>query len=327
MIRRTLTLLTLAQALYWSCAIVGITMTLVVSATLAPSNLIASLPLALLVVTYMAVSRPLAHHMQAHGRRPALVAGALAGAAAGAVYALGLWQQSFWLFCSGSVLLGFYQASAMAYRFAALDTAPPQGKGRAAAWVLSGGLIAALGGPSLSALTRDALPIPFMGSYLLMSVMGLVGAGFLLWLPRDHAAKTTAPRQTAPSRRLSTTPLHTPWKEMLTRRAIRTAILTTALGHGVMILVMNATPMAMVFCGHAVTDASKVIQWHVIGMFAPALISGRLVDWLGSRRMAGAGSLILLASGGIALGSQALWAFALSSGLLGLGWNLMLVAG
>lgn len=317
---RPLLVLTSAQALYWSCSIISITMTLLAGATLAPTPLVASLPLAILVLTYMAVAGPLAHHMQAHGRRPALIAGALGGSAAGLVFALGLWERSFWLFCLGALLMGAYQASAMAYRFAALDSAPPSARGRAAAWVLSGGILAALAGPHLATLSRELLPVPFLGAYLMVAVMGLIAALLLIALP-----SSTAPRDggQSPASPLSTVS----WATLIRRPTIRAAVLTTALGHGLMILIMNATPMAMTVCGLSVHQASQVVQWHVLGMFLPGLITGRLVDRWGSRRMALGGTIILLASGIVALSNQGLVAFAVSSALLGIGWNFMMVAG
>jgi MFS family permease len=113
----------------------------------------------------------------------------------------------------------------------------------------------------------------------------------------------------------------------LSNPVVRAAIATTAIGNGLMVLVMNATPLAMNFCGFALESSAQVIQWHMLGMFLPAFLAGPLVDYLGSRRVALLGGLILLGSAAIALSGLQQLHFLLSSLLLGLGWNLMLVAG
>jgi MFS family permease len=65
----------------------------------------------------------------------------------------------------------------------------------------------------------------------------------------------------------------------------------------------------------------------MLGMFLPAFVAGQLVDKLGSIKVAVLGSLILLISASIALSGLAQAHFLISSFLLGLGWNLMLIAG
>ncbi|MCG3074384.1 MFS transporter [Pseudomonas aeruginosa] len=244
----TLLLLFCGQALYWSCSLIGITLTSLVGVQLAPLNSLATLPLALLVLGNLLAVQPLSHFMQRHGRRPGLMLGAGGGVLGGVVCAAGVWTGDFLWFCLGALGIGVYQASAMYYRFAALEAVDAGRKGRASAYVLAGGVLAALLAPSLAR-------------------------------------------------------------------------------HGLMILIMNATPLAMSFCGLPLEQSSRVIQWHVLGMFLPAFFAGALVDRIGNRRVALLGAFLLAASAGIALGGQSVMHFLLSSLALGSGWNLMLIAG
>ncbi|MGV8643756.1 MFS transporter, partial [Pseudomonas aeruginosa] len=69
----TLLLLFCCQALYWSCSLIGITLTALVGVQLAPLNSLATLPLALLVLGNLLAVQPLSHFMQRHGRRPGLM--------------------------------------------------------------------------------------------------------------------------------------------------------------------------------------------------------------------------------------------------------------
>lgn len=117
----TLLLLFCGQALYWSCSLIGITLTALVGVQLAPLNSLATLPLALLVLGNLLAVQPLSHFMQRHGRRPGLMLGAGGGVLGGLVCAAGVWTGDFLWFCLGALGIGVYQASAMYYRFAALE--------------------------------------------------------------------------------------------------------------------------------------------------------------------------------------------------------------
>lgn len=307
-------LLFAGQALYWSCSMIGITLTALVGLQLAPFNSLATLPLGLWMLGNLFTVQPLSLFMQRHGRRPGLMLGAGAGVLGGLLSALGVWLGDFLLFCLGALPIGVYQASAMYYRFAALEAVDVTEKGRASAYVIGGGVLAALLVPSLLLGAGSLLDRPFVGAYLLIAVLALL-ALLLLSRLREGAAP---PRAKAGLKEL---------RQLLSNPVIRAAIATTAVGNGLMVLVMNATPLAMNFCGFALENSAQVIQWHMLGMFLPAFLAGPLVDRLGSRRVALLGGLILLASATVALSGLQQLHFLFSSLLLGLGWNLMLVAG
>ncbi|OLU31741.1 MFS transporter [Pseudomonas sp. PA15(2017)] len=308
---RALLTLFLAQALYWSCSLIGITLTALIGLQLSPYNALATLPLALLVLGNLLATHPLSLFMQRHGRRPGLTLGAAAGILGGLTSALGVWLGDFFLFCLGALVTGVYQASAAYYRFAALETVDAVYKGRAAAWVIAGGIFAALIAPSLTLWARNALNTPFVGAYVLLA--GLALLGLLLLSTLRVGAISVAPRGDL--------------RSLLARPAIRAALAVTAIGNGLMILVMNATPLAMSFCGLPLESAAGVIQWHVLGMFLPALIAGPLVDRLGSRPVALLGIATLGGSALVGLSGQSQAYFLVSSLLLGIGWNLILIAG
>ncbi|WP_313055514.1 MFS transporter [Pseudomonas lopnurensis] len=305
----------MAQALFWTCSMTGITLTALLGLQLAPVNSLATLPVALLVLGNLLAVQPLSRRMQLRGRRHGFVLGALAGVLGGLLGSAGVWLGDFLLLCLGALALGVYQASAMFYRFAALETVVDAEKGRATACVIAGGVCAALLAPSLGALARDALPVPFAGAYLLMA--GLAAAGLLV--VASLPASAHSPMQSAPATVSA--------RDLLRRPIVRTAITTTAVGHGLMILVMNATPLAMSFCNLGLDDSATVIQWHLLGMFLPAFVAGTWVDRLGSVRVALGGAAILAASAAIAIAGDGFQHFLLSSCLLGVGWNLMLVSG
>jgi MFS family permease len=313
-IRSPQVVLFVAQALFWSCAIIGITVTTLVGRALAPDAALATLPVGLLLGGSLLSVHPLSLFMQRHGRRVGFLIGGLAGMVGALVAALSLSFDSFLLFCLGAGLLGVYQASAQFYRFAAVDSAPPNRAGRAAALVLAGGVVAALGAPTIAVWSRDLLAIPFQGAYLVTAGIALSGVLVLLAAPEGRVPGNGVGGWTMA-------------KTLLARPNLRAALLVAASGHGVMILVMTATPLAMAFCSFDLGQSAQVIQWHVLGMFLPGFVSGRLVDRLGAARVASVGGAILLVSVAVALSGVDFGHFLVSSLLLGAGWNLMMVAG
>jgi len=310
----TLRLLFAGQALFWSCSIIGITLTALVGARLAPWPVLATLPLALLVLGYLLAVQPLSLFMQRRGRRPGLVGGALAGVAGGLVAAAGTVLGSFALFCAGVACIGVYQASAAYYRYAALEAVDARHRGRAAACVVGGGVCAAVLAPGLALWSRDLLATPFAGAYLAIAALAALGALTMSRLRETQAAPPPPAGRGA-------------WRGLLARPALRAAVIMTAIGQGLMVLAMNATPLAMDGCGLSAASAAQVIQWHVLGMFLPAFAAGPLVDRWGSRRVALAGAAALAASALLAASGEAFAQFLASSFLLGVGWNLMVIAG
>ncbi|MDR2329352.1 MAG: MFS transporter [Comamonas sp.] len=310
--------LSIAQALYWSCSIIGIALTGLVGRQLAPWPVLATVPLTLLVAGNLLSIGQLARWMQRHGRARGLQYGALLGVAAGLLAAWAVVQASFGLFCLAMLLLGGYQASAGFYRFTALDGMPAEHSGRAAAWVLAGSIAAALLAPTLAIHAADALATPLAGAYLAIAVLALLACALLQCLP---------PRLQLPMQARSAVQPAVSRRQLWQRPALRQAILLSACGHGLMVLVMNATPLAMHGAGHSLASSTQVIQWHVLGMFAPSLFAGRAVDRFGARRLAWLGAALLAASAAVALIGLQFLPFLVSSLLLGAGWNLMILAG
>ncbi|MCQ4226755.1 MFS transporter, partial [Stutzerimonas stutzeri] len=249
----------IAQALFWSCSMTGIIFTAIVGLRLAPAAGLATLPLALLMLGGLLALQPLAGLMQRRGRRAGFLIGALAGVLGGLISALSLWLDSFTLLCIGALPIGAYQASAMYYRFAALEAVSDAFKGRATACVIGGGVLAALIAPTLGHMARDLAGVPFAGTYLLIASLAALGFMVLAGLPSTSGKPATRADAAAVS-----------WQALLARPTIRAAVLTTAAGHGLMILVMNATPLAMHGEGLDLQASGQVIQWHMLGMFLPA---------------------------------------------------------
>ncbi len=304
-----------SQALMLSAIVLSMSLAAILGALLAPDKSLATLPVAAMVVGTAIASLPAAMLMRRLGRRVGFLMGAALGVAGSALAGYALWQQSFELFVLGHLLLGSYQGFANYYRFAAAEAVDAAHTTRAISWVVAGGVVAAFVGPQLGQWGRDWLISgPFVGSYLAQAALSVAALGLLSQVRLKPVASVAA--GTARS----------VW-ELLSQPVLLTSILGSAVGYSVMIMVMTATPLAMLGCGLPGPSVTPVIQWHVVGMFAPSFFTGNLVRRYGAPRVMQAGFVLLLGHVAIALSGLEFLHFASALVLLGVGWNFAFVGG
>ncbi len=317
--------LAFAQALFFMANTIVISTAPFVGLNLAPAPWLATVPLGVQFLGTMSATMPASLLMQRVGRRPGLMLGMAVGVLAGLLGALAIARASFLLFCAAGVLYGTFSAFAQYLRFAAADAADraeladrTAARGRAISWVMTGGVVAALLGPELADRTREALPpLLFAGSYL--AIAGLALTGFLTLAALDLPRAAAGAEDAGPAGR--------PLGAIARQPAALTAFLAALVGYVTMNLLMTATPLAMLACGHGFGDTKHVIQWHVLGMFAPSFVTGRLIGRFGVERVILAGVALNLLCVGVALSGVEVERFAIALFLLGVGWNFLFVGG
>ena len=313
--RRNVLLLALSQAATLSAIVMSMTLAAILGGNLAPDRGLATLPIAVMVIGTALASLPAALLMRRHGRRAGFVIGAALGVSGSLLSALALHRSSFTLFVVGHLLLGSYQGFANYYRFAAVEATDAAHSGRAISWVVAGGVVAAFLGPQLGQWGRDWIAGGlFVGSYLAQGALGVVAMALLsqVRLPPVVAALEGDAR---------------PMREILTQPALRASVLGTAVGYAVMIMVMTATPLAMLGCGLPGTSVTPVIQWHVVSMFAPSFFTANLVERHGAPRVMQIGFVLLLCHVAVVLLGIEFLHFISGLILLGIGWNFAFIGG
>jgi MFS family permease len=90
-------------------------------------------------------------------------------------------------------------------------------------------------------------------------------------------------------------------------------------------MVMTSAPLAMVGCGHSVTDATLGIQWHVLAMYAPSFVTGSLIARYGVERIAGIGLGLIALTAVVGIAGITVAHFWTGLVLLGFGWNLAFI--
>ncbi|WP_198962750.1 MFS transporter [Mangrovitalea sediminis] len=318
-------MLTICQGLFILSMSIDLTLTGLVGYRLAPDTGLATLPFALITVSTALTTLFASFLIRRIGRRRSFAFGASAGAAGGLISVFAVTGKDFWLFCAGTAIVGVSRAFAQYYRLAAADASDPDRKGKAISTVLAGGVLAALVGPSLAAWSRDLLTdATFAGSYLCVALIGLIATLLLMAAYRDshdHSILSTsdaAAIQTQEGR---------PLREILRQPIFIAALANNMIGSAVMIFVMTATPIAVVQHHFSIERGASVIQWHLLGMYAPAFFSGYLIRRIGSGPLLLIGNLLCAACGLIAAAGASLPHFYLALLCLGVGWNFMFTGG
>lgn len=315
---RNVWILTLAQALAACGTIVLITFGGIIGTRIAPHPTLATLPLSLGIVGVAAASIPAALSMQRFGRRSMFVAGALFAAVAALACAWAVAHAHFLAFCLGATVLGANMAFVQQYRFAAAEYVDVPDVARAVATVMLGTLAAAFIGPE----TGDRLRLlggwpEFTGSFIAVAVLLVASAFVLLALAHPHAHATRTGGAVRPLRAIVSQPTYL------------VALFAGLSSYAVMSFIMTATPISMhVMDGLSVAETKRVITSHLVAMYLPSLASGWLIARLGVPRMMLAGVLCMGSCVAIAavLGHAVMHYFA-ALVLLGVGWNLLFVAG
>lgn len=313
--KRNVFLLAASQALFQTSSVLVITLSGLVGQQLASDKGLATLPIAMMMVTAAAIMIPASMMMQRYGRRAGFLLGTAFGCAAGLTAALAIWMQSFPLFVAANMLVGGYQAFAQYYRFAAADVASADFRSRAISWVIAGGVVAALAGPNIASLTQGIGPIPFLMSYL--ALFGLSLAGLVIVTGIAMPPMVVAEVQGAAR----------PLLQIMMQPVFLTAMIGSSVGYAVMVMIMTATPLAMLLCGESLDASATVIQWHVLGMFVPSFFTGTLIRRFGVLPIMATGIVLLGGQVAIALMGIEFLNFLSALLLLGVGWNFLFIGG
>jgi len=234
---------------------------------------------------------------------------------------MAIWRHDFVLFCLGTALVGVFQAFARFYRLAAADAAPAEDKPRAISAVLTGGVVAAVCGPAIAAWSADMMqPLPFAGSYAVVAIFGALSVALLALAYREPPAPahTSASVDNLPAR---------PLGEIVRQPVFLASFANNGIGNAVMMFMMTATPIAAVACQHTITQGAQIIEWHLVGMYAPSFFSGWLLQRFGNPVMLVSGITLSAIAAIVALCSVSLPAFYIALLCLGVGWNFMFVGG
>ncbi len=309
--------------LYFFCQSINL-MTAVISVVVAAAvgNLISSDPLyatvpygmqflLLLIGTY-----PASLIMNKYGRKFGFYIGAVFLLFAGILGYLSIIENSFLLLIISHGFIGLFTACANFYRYAVTDGLEKSLQSKALSLVVAGGVIAGILGPTISSQLQDVSGFPqFSLCYASLIILSFINLVVVYFLPNISIKKYSVKSNFQN-------------KSFLENRSITyISICVSAVGYGLMNLLMIQSSLKMDHMHVVFEDAAFAIQWHVVAMFFPSFFTGFLISRFGNFSIILSGFILFIISFIINVYDPSYDSMVLSLILLGLGWNFSYVGG
>jgi MFS family permease len=258
---RNIWILAISLSLFMSLSVLVIFLGGIIGQSLAPTNSLSTLPVALLVVGTASFIIPINRIMSFIGRRKTFLSVCIINLFIILIAIIALQIQSFYLFCTATFLFGISTATMNQFRFAAIESVDKNLSATATSAVLIGGLVSAFLGPELAILGKNLFATAFVGSFALLSICFLIAFALLYFYQQTDITTSTQNKNARP---LST---------IIKQPVFIVAISSSAVGYIIMSYLMTATPMSMhIIDGFSLEQTKFVIQSHVIAMFLPSLL-------------------------------------------------------
>lgn len=302
--------LVIAQALAGANTTVIYATAAIIGNALAPDPTLSTLPITTFVIGMALSTLPTGLIANRFGRRASFLTGNACGIAAGLLSALAIWVSSFWLFCLAMMFGGIYAAVVLTFRFAAAECVPANHKAQALSAVMVGGVAAGVLGPQMVNFTMGLYEEHiFSATYLFQAGVAALSACILSGIKIPRVTKTEF---ISKGRTLS---------EIALKPAFLIAVTCGVVSYSLMNLLMTSAPLAMHMHGHTQESSNTGLQWHVIGMYAPSLFTGALINRYGARFIVFIGIILIGAAAAVGLAGLSVNHFWWSLILLGVGWN------
>lgn len=316
---RNIWVMSLVMALSFSSTAMMVLIAGLIGAQLAPSASLATLPYAVVVIGTACASIPAAMIMSRIGRKRGVYVGLAVAMCATLLALLAVVLREFWLFVFAAFLIGMNAAFTQQGRFIILENAADaQQQADGLTLALLANLIAAFLGPWMGLAGKDLSVLQhitsaeYSGAFILL--FGLLVLASLILSRYEEQPMRIFDQQNSGRSIFS----------IIRQQSFVLAAGSAAFGFAIMAFVMTATPVSMhQLHGHALSDTTWVIQSHIVAMFLPSLITGRLIKAGFNTSLLLIGFTIYLGMVGIAFNGQHVMHYWWALVLLGLGWNFI----
>ena len=299
-----------------SCSTLVVFVGSLVGNNIAPTENLSTLPVALSIIGTASSTIPVAFLMQKFGRKVIFQFTPIAGIGFAALSALSIENQSFVLFCVSTYLLGTTLAIVQQFRFAAIESVPPDVAPKAASQVLLGGIASAFLGPEVAYWGKNIFTQPYSGSVALIAVLYSLGFLLLNYYQNTESISSKSNSNTRPIIKIAT------------QTVFIVAALGAVVGYSIMSFIMTATPISMhVMDGHSLENTKWVIQSHIMAMFIPSLLTAWIIKKIGIGGMMSIGLFAYAICIGLAYSGHGFMHYWWALVLLGIGWNFLFIGG
>ena len=316
---RNLFLLILSQVFGFTAATVTVFISGIIGSDLSSIKTLSTLPPSIYVVGTAAATIFAAKIMSIIGRRLGFIFASVAGSISCLIGAYAIMIESFLIFCFAKFILGATMAFTHQYRFAAAESVEKEKAPKAISSLLLAGIVAAFLGIGFANYTKNFVSdYLYVVSYLTLAVLTLIPS-FLLFFFKDIREISFVSNKENNSRNYS---------EFFSDPKFLQAITSAAFAYAVMSFLMTATPISM----HIVHQLSLektgiVLQFHVLAMFLPSLVTGNLIKKFGYSNMMYLGVLFYFFTILLSFFQPSFLNYFISLIFLGIGWNFLFISG
>jgi predicted MFS family arabinose efflux permease len=210
-------------------------------------------------------------------------------------------------------------AFAHQYRFAAAESVEKEKVPKAISILMLAGIVSSFLGITLANYSKNLIPDHlYVGSYLLLAVFTFMPAIFFIFYKNNEKTKIDFNDKYS-GRRLS---------EIIFQPRFLQAIFAAAFAYAVMSFLMTATPLSMhVMEKMSLEKTGIVLQFHLVAMFLPSLITGHLIKKFGHSNIMYIGVLFFVVTIILSLFEKTFANYMTALIFLGLGWNFLFISG
>jgi len=316
---KNLSLLVLSQIFGFTNATITVFLGGIIGSQITTIKSLSTLPVALSVVGTAIFTFFAAKIMSKIGRRLGFIFSALGSSAATLLASFAITQQNFILFCIACLILGMGMAFTHQYRFAAAESVEKEKAPKAISILMLAGIVSGFMAITLANYTKNFIPEHlYAGSYLLLSIFTFIPA-ILLFFYKDNQKPKLDFNNKNNGRKFF---------EILFQPRFLQAATAAAVAYAVMSCLMTATPLSMhVMEKMSLEKTGIVLQFHLVAMFLPSLITGRLINKFGHSNIMYIGVVFYLVTIILSLLEQTFSNYFVSLVFLGLGWNFLFISG
>jgi len=316
---KNLSLLALSQVFGFTANIITVFLSGIVGSQITSIKSLSTLPTSLSVLGTAIFTILAAKIMEKIGRRLGFIFGALVSSATCLLAVFSIIQENFILFCISHLILGMGIAFAHQYRFAAAESVEKEKAPKAISTLMLAGIVSSFLGITLANYTKNFVPDHlYVGSYLLLAAFTFMPALLFIFYNNNEKAKTNF-NDKYKGRSLS---------QIIFQPRFLQAIIAAAFAYAVMSFLMTATPLSMhVMEKMSLEKTGIVLQFHLVAMFLPSLITGHLIKKFGHSNIIYIGVLFYIVTIFLSIFEQTFANYMVALIFLGLGWNFLFIAG
>jgi len=253
------------------------------------------------------------------GRRLGFVLASIGSSLSCLIAAYAISIQNFILFSIACFILGSGMAFIHQYRFAAAESVEKDKAPKAISILMLAGIVSAFIGISLANYSKDLISSHvYVGSYLMLALLTFMPAVFLSFY-KDKIKIKIDLNQSEKTRS---------YGELISQPRFLQAMTSATFGYVVMAFLMTATPISMhVIHKFSLEKTGLVIQFHVLSMFLPSLITGNLIKKFGHSKIMYTGIVFFVLTIFLSFLDQSFLNYLVALIFLGIGWNFLFISG